>query len=383
MRKTIKIVIAITITMMVVTTIVLCYFAFHLPPTIALGKRPPEPVVEGNFPSQPVWIYEAPERVISSPVFTGEYVIIRALDSVCAIDPTDGMEIWCSESPGDFFLEKAPVVTQGKLFVPEEDSNLAAFDVNSGKLLWRNLLSDELGQDTSQYWINAILPGNNSLYVARIDYRLSAYDSITGNLNWSALVPLRTSLYLAFEDEIVYLAADHELKAYNAEDGSLLWQREFDNFIGPIVVDGSRIYISQKFGTYSLIAYDLGTMQEIWSITAEEIGEDEIRYLVMDGDFLLASGKKLVVVHKTTGNVQCSSIDTRYLEIPVLLNDTIYIRDLETHLYAMNKNTCEIIGSLTIQQNSPLKTHPERSSIVVGYLLIVPFGDQRVFAYRP
>ena len=73
----------------------------------------------------------------------------------------------------------------------------------------------------------------------------------------------------------------------------------------------------------------------------------------------------------------------RCLETPVELGEMIYVRDLETHLYAIDKNTCEVEGTMTVQQNNSALRTTERSPIVVEDLLIVPFGDQRVFAYRP
>lgn len=346
-------------------------------------QRPPEPIAYGDFPQEPVWIYLAPDQVTSTPLVQGSRLVIRSINAICAVNLRNGQELWCSASPGESPLNTNPKSTEELLVVPENDSNVAVFSGETGQLLWRAYSGQEGIKNPRNYWIEAIAHEGDLLFVARNNHNLTAYDLNTGSINWIVELPTRIIPYLATESQSLYVAYGERLSAFEIGKGNPLWDKDIDSLLGPILASDGILYVSIHFGEESLIALDLNSMEELWAIKSSDLSEDDLRYLVVDGGTIFASGKKLIAIDKYTGELLCSSKGTGYLERPAVLKDLVYVRDIGTTLYAFRADNCKETGRLLVRMNTPMKHEPERGPVVAGDLLIVPFGDNRVFAYRP
>jgi hypothetical protein len=60
----------------------------------------------------------------------------------------------------------------------------------------------------------------------------------------------------------------------------------------------------------------------------------------------------------------------------------VIVRNRANGLFVFDTNTGEQIGKLKVKYNTSMKHDPERSPAVYKGLLIVPFGDNRIFAYK-
>ena len=66
-----------------------------------------------------------------------------------------------------------------------------------------------------------------------------------------------------------------------------------------------------------------------------------------------------------------------------MLRDKLYVRSIGSKLYVLGVDTGYETGKLLVRVNTAIPTKPIRSPVASNGLLIVPFGDNRVFAYRP
>ncbi len=365
---------------LVIFLIVICCGGSYL--YLDIRNHPPEPLYQGDFPSQPVWIYEARQRITSTPLIHGKIMFIRTQDFVCAIDIASNKEIWCSLSFGDRRLNLPPQLSDDMLVVPEMDSSISVFSANSGIRKWSSISNlEDTHQENSP--IYSFIVKNNSVFVARRSYKLTSYDLYTGEKQWESWVPDRSKLYLAADSQYSYLAAENKIIAYDIEQGIQVWERDLKGIVGPILLSDGILYYFLPYETDRIVALDLDTQEEVWRVISSEIKESYFPFLVSYGDFLYLSGQRLAIISRSDGKIRCTVDETYNLERPIVLGNQVYVRDTEKTLYAFDKMDCRDTGRMHVQYNTSLDYDPERGPAVAGDLLVVPFGDNRIFAYRP
>ena len=332
-----------------------------------------------------MWIFEADGRVISTPVVKNSLVFIRTKDSIYALDGMSGKIIWQAKSRYDYYLSVAPQTFENYLIVPEKYSRVGIFDIKTGQRIWQ-FLSNYEGRKDANFNSNVeeLTCINNILYVARKNWKLSSYDLINNLVNWENNVEGRTSLYIAADDQAVYLGSGHSLLAYEAKTGKKLWQIDYESFVGPILLDGTTLFVTLNYlNDTRLVALDLGTLLVKWQINYNLINETLINSLTIEGGVLYAGGSKLTAISKDDGSIMWSTREIGNIGKPVVINNKIYVRNTKTSLFEFDIETGQELGYLLIRADTPMKNEPERGPAVADDLLIIPFGDNRVFAYLP
>lgn len=365
----------------ILAVIVLGLLAFWLYSEVI--DNPSQPIPSGDFPESPVWVFEGSGRVVSTPVVQGSNVFIRTMHSVYSLDGLTGHLLWRAISPAPAELSVAPLATHCCLIVPEEGSSIASFSITTGELLWRTPAIASNLRDSSIAWVEALASMNDLFAAARNDWKITAYIVENSEEVWERTVPNRSSLYLAANNDFVYLSAKSFLQAYDARAGNLIWEMNFDNNTGPLLLHNDRLYIALYSGERRIIALDPQTLNEVWNVKLSDIGDSEVRSMVVDGEILYAAANRLIAISKHDGSLRWKSGHTEWLETPVILHNTIYARNTGTDLFAFDKTNGLETGRLLIQADTAMKHEPERAPAVVGDLLLVPFGDNRVFAYKP
>jgi len=351
---------------------------------------PDEPMAFGNFPQGVVWIYSASSKVTSTPIFHNGKVFIRSTDSICALEAVDGKGLWCSTSISDSPTSLSPIIIKDLIIVPENKTDIAAFSIENGELIWRNELKNDDTDLRGQHWIKSIIAYENLVFVARYDYALTSYFVESGKINWSVGVPSHSDLFLAADSNHVILSAGEILSSYQPATGNLMWELEatyFENksdvLFSPILINDGILYVTLSFGESCVISLDLNTMQEVWRVSISESTINDPTKIESEGNFLFVAGRKLVSLIKKTGEINCIGKENKWsLESPVMYKNNVFIRDIYTTLYLLDSNSCKITGGLRIQMNTPMNLEPERGPAIALNLLLVPFGDNRVFAYK-
>jgi outer membrane protein assembly factor BamB len=348
---------------------------------------PLQPKVNGIFPSQPVWIYKAESPILSTPITHNSQIIFRSRNSLIAVDPTSGKQLWEAKSSvptglniGDLTL--APQVSRDLIIVPEEGARMAAFSAITGQLVWRTKESNANVNDPNLATIDAFATNESRLFVARFSWSLSAYDIQNGSFLWERDMPNRATLYLQADNNFVYSSAGTILQVYDSNTGEIVWEKDFGSVIRQIFLEGNRLYIILPFGSQPLIAIDLDSQQALWSLTNQQISDGELRTITATGNFLYLGGDHLYALTKDNGSILWKTEFTGSLEDAIVLNSYVIVRNTGKDLFVFDLVSGQQIGHLELKPNTAMRHEPERSPTVYSNLLIVPFGDERIFAYQ-
>lgn len=344
---------------------------------------PIEPVNYGGFLSEPAWEFFAEEPVTATPLIHGNQMYVRTAEAGYCIDLVTRETLWISETSGTLPLSVAPQVVDGILIVPEEGAGLAGFWADTGELLWRTPPAIDINpKNPYTAKIDALLVWQGIIYVARYDWKLSAYELKSGKQLWQINASGRADLDLAIDDQALYLSGGHFLRAYGLEYVKMLWEREFDELTGPILLEDGILYLGLFSESNSLMAIDLETGDDLWQVQLGGGDGADIRSLVLNQDVIYVGAHRLFAVSKTKGEILWMSEKTGLLEQPLIVGERIYVRNTETVLYIFDLEAGREIGHLSVQTDEFVGHYPPRGPAVFDDLLIVPFGDERIFFYK-
>jgi outer membrane protein assembly factor BamB len=341
---------------------------------------PSEPVAQGSFPSTPKWIFYADNSIISSPAAKDQTVFVKTSTTLYALNVVENKVEWKVSSSTKRDLAYPPVVVGSLVIVVEDGSTLAAYSIESGELIWKTpaLQIVETGTDP----IQSIAFNNQYLYVARHDWDLTAYDLKTGKVIWKHDLPGRSGPYVVSNEKYVFFTAGEDTASIlDANTGLDVWNYDKSGYFGPILLSNNTLYIADVIHA-SLISLDIDSQRINW-IKNLPISTYEFSCMLEAEDNLLVAAQKLVMVSKQDGTILWTTDNLGYLECPVLLKDEIYIRNNQTDLYLLDKGSGRKQGKLQVRTNTVMKHDFFRSPIIANGFLVVPFGDNRLLVYQP
>jgi outer membrane protein assembly factor BamB len=340
---------------------------------------PSEPVAYGGFPTSPKWVFYADRNIISSPAAKDQIAFVKTSTTLYALDVLENKVKWQVDSSTKRDLTYSPVLVGSLVIVVEDGSTLAAYSTESGNLIWKTpaLQIIETGTDP----IRSIAFNSQYLYVARYTWNLMAYDLKTGKVIWEYDLPGRSTSYVVTNERYVFFAAGDTVSVLDANNGREIWVYDESGYFGPILLSGNTLYITDEMHA-ALISLDIDSKQINW-IKDLPISTYEFSCMLEVGDNLLIAAQKLVMVSKQDGSILWATDNLGSLECPVLLKNKIYIRNNQTDLYAFDKESGQEKGELQVRTNTVMEQDFFRSPINANGLLIVPFGDKRLFVYQP
>jgi outer membrane protein assembly factor BamB len=353
--------------------LVIYYFYIYVP------NHPKEPVASGDFPSTTAWIFLGDSVVTSTPVTDGNNIFIRTNNSIYALDGRTGEILWktnsrATGSSGESTPTISPQIEDSYLIVPETGSRISVFSSESGKLIWSSY------PEYAHTHIESIAINNKTIYVARWNWRLTSYGLETGDIIWEKDISGRSNPYVVANENAVYLGQEHLLQSLEAESGISQWELDFGGYSGPLAINDGVLYITDE-ETSSVLAIDTNTQAVLWERSYPQIEAFELNCLVLSGDVLYLAAQQLIAISKVDGYSLWISSNTGRLECPNVSSDSIYVRNTEQTLYKLDVSSGNKTGQLSVQLNTPMKHEPDRSPLLFEDMLIVPFGDNRVFAY--
>jgi hypothetical protein len=121
----------------------------------------------------------------------------------------------------------------------------------------------------------------------------------------------------------------------------------------------------------------------LWQINLKQIGGTAVRAITIENDSIYLAAQQLIAISSVDGSIKWVSESFGFLETPVMSENNIYIRTIGPALYMLDKISGKENGRLVVQANTQMEHQPYRGPAVVGDLIIVPFGDHQVLAYRP
>jgi glucose dehydrogenase len=166
---------------------------------------------------------------------------------VTAINAETGREMWQKPAGGDIFA--TPAIASGLVFVATNAPSLVAFDLTSGRELWRRGVG---GQSSP-----AIDEG--TIFLGSDDQSLRAINAETGEVRWSSPLgyAIRASATVSGDD--VFIGSGPTLNAVSRSDGSILWTQVTGGDVSAdMVVVGDRVIATSHDG----YVYALGPPQK-------------------------------------------------------------------------------------------------------------------------
>lgn len=197
------------------------------------------------------------ETYFAAPVIAdGHLVAGDYQNTLFSLDPASGVLQWAfTEAKGKWIA--SPLVVDGKILAPNGDASLYALDLN-GNLLWQYATGEAL-------WSRPVSDGER-VYQASMDHHIYALDLDTGEEIWA--VDLGGAVLYSptlTEEGVLYISSlKRNLVALSTQDGSVLWERNFDNdlWTQPALADGKLFFGDIAGKVYAISAKD-GT--DIWS----------------------------------------------------------------------------------------------------------------------
>lgn len=135
-------------------------------------------------------------------------------------------KIWSADigsgAEDDLPLTAQPVVFDNKVFTMDTESQVSAFDLRSGKQLWRNTVRPK--NEDEQVIGGGLAYSSNILFVTNGYNEALALNPQTGAIYWRSKLPSPSRAAPTILDSRVYITTlDNRLIALNAQDGKQLW----------------------------------------------------------------------------------------------------------------------------------------------------------------
>jgi outer membrane protein assembly factor BamB len=272
---------------------------FFLPPATPIGDWP----LPGGTPEQSIEHVQAAdalqvawrrgfgegsgreEHVIAPPVMAdGKVFVMDGRSNVAAIDVVSGREVWKVELPARYRRDRhafggGMAYADGKLYVSSGNRYVAQLDASNGGMGWR--------RETASPIHAAPTVAGGRVFVVSTDNELLAFNAATGTEDWNyqALVEparlLRASSPAVSGDTVVAAFASGEVIALRAANGNDLWNQplsrssrinalsEIRDIAGRPVIYKGDVYAASHSGVFAAI--DLRTGQPRWTLPVASI----------------------------------------------------------------------------------------------------------------
>jgi outer membrane protein assembly factor BamB len=320
-------------------------------------------------------------------------------------------DVWNAHA-GKGQLGLSPVVVNDRIFALGANGRVAAFNKNTGVVLWRQQIAAKL-------FTAGLAEDNGSLFATTMNGELVALDEKDGKIKWQRGVNLNPNAKLTADSGLVLtILSNGNLAAFSSADGSKQWVFDPVNnatITSEIITTHQLAVIGLSNGNVAAISLDVG--HPVWtkqlsnkgSVNQVTANADQLYASANDGflgAYSLPSGD-LVFKHKIIG-AQGLSADSSQLyfadnqgflwafdhsfgivswkehyfvnnniSAPVLFGNYAVIADGSGYLYWMDKNDGHLLGRNRFD-SSGFSAKP----MVSDGLLFVYSNDGTLYAYQ-
>jgi outer membrane protein assembly factor BamB len=257
----------------------------------------------------------------------------------------------------DYFSRIKPVAAYDKIFSASRNGDTLAFDIETGKQVWKVDLSNI---DNSRGFFDSNKPalisggpvaGINKVFLGSENGDIFALDAKDGSLAWQAKIKGEIIAAPGIDSGILVVnSASGIMTAFNASNGEELWSIEQDipaltlrGISSPVVASGGAI-VGLADGSVSVYLLDSG--QQGWTVeVGEATGSTELERVIdidstplVFGDkvYIVSARGNLVALDLRTGRVLWKRQYSSYTELAISGNN-IYLSDVKGHIYAIDR----------------------------------------------
>lgn len=308
-------------------------------------------------------------------------------------------KIWSADigegSTSQIPLNAQPVLVDGRIFTLDTESYLAAFDVSTGKQLWRRNAGPVAEDDP--VITGGIAYASGVLYVTNGESEILAVKPDTGDIIWRRKIPAPSRAAPTVMDGRVFITTlDNRLVALGAADGVPLWEytalSETAGLVGGASPAADATMVVPAFTSGEIMALRVENGSVIWSDNLANLkrigglaGLSDIKAPpVIDKGLVIGisySGR-LAAIDSLTGN-RVWQREISGSNTPWMAGNHIFVLSTENQLVAMGRETGTIrwvIGLPRYHKDEPvIYTGP----VLAGGRLILAGTAGRVLEINP
>ena len=213
---------------------------------------------------------------LASPILSINNLFLLKLDNddLYLIDPSSQDVIWKSESQNIPLRTKGasmPLVLNKTVYIARDNGSLSAYDQTNGTLKWLTVVSSRSGRNDLESQRDAemnILISDNMLFYGHYQGDLASLDLNTGDIIWSSPLSFINNLSI-YGSSILGSTTNNVLISLDKASGFVIWKQEINKDITePIIIDR----IVMTFTTDgTLYGYDIESGKMVYQ---EEYGYD-------------------------------------------------------------------------------------------------------------
>lgn len=188
-----------------------------------------------------------------------------------ALNPGPLEKIWTADI-GEGAQENLPLIAQpivfdGRVFTLDSESQVKAFDLNTGKELWKNVVRP--ASEDEQVISGGISYSANLLYVTSGYNELLALNPVSGGIVWRVKLPAPSRAAPTIMDGRVFvMTLDNRIVALDAKDGKRLWDyqglAEATGLIGAASPAASSDIVVPAFSSGEIVALRVQNGSVAW-----------------------------------------------------------------------------------------------------------------------
>jgi outer membrane protein assembly factor BamB len=254
----------------------------------------------------------------------------------------------------NFPLTAQPVVFQGRIFTLDTDNKVSAFDIKTGKRIWRN--SVRAKNEGENVISGGLGVGSGLLYVTNGYNEILALNPQSGGIFWRTKLPSPArAAPTILNDRVYVMTVDNALHALNARDGQKIWDyqglSEVAGLVGAASPAVNGEIVVPAFSSGEIVALRLENGSVAWSDSlapAVNVGglsalPDIQAFPIMDKGqiFAISFGGRMAAFDERTGQ-RIWQKDMNGADTPWLAGNMIFVIAGNNDLTALSRDTGSI-----------------------------------------
>ena len=200
--------------------------------TLMIGSQEGEVISLSAENGSELWRTRVSSEILSPPQRTADVAIVRTIDGkVFGIDANKGRRLWIYDRtvpPLTLRGTSTPAIDSGIVVAGFDGGKMAALDVRTGKLLWETSIAAARGRSELERMVDIdsepmIVDG--VVYIATFQGQVAAVQLETGRILWSN--DLSSYAGFSVDEQSIYVTdEDSHVWALDRINGTILWEQE-------------------------------------------------------------------------------------------------------------------------------------------------------------
>ena len=199
---------------------------------ILFGTKEAEIFAYAAADGQFLWQARVSSEVLAAPQAEDNFVVVRTIDGkLFGLNAETGARLWNYDRTVPALTLRgtsAPIIHDGLVITGFDGGKLAALELNSGRLLWETPISESSGRSELDRMVDidsepVILDG--VIYVATFQGNIAAVELETGRMQWNR--DISSYAGLGVDSKHVYVTDDESnVWALDRTSGASVWKQE-------------------------------------------------------------------------------------------------------------------------------------------------------------